>query len=137
MQLRRCTGARALLLGERQRHAGEVEYSVHLRVHRYGLAVPARAHLGAVVVRPVVVVAARDNLAAFDEDRTESEVDRAFLPVVDERSQRRNSKVCQTSNSRESGFGCGYACNASREDVCVRSMIQTGQKGRTVHNDHM
>ena len=42
-------------------------------MYRYGLAVPARAHLGAVVVQPVVVVAARDDLAAFDEDCTEHE----------------------------------------------------------------
>ena len=44
---------------------------MHLRVHRYkhryGLMFPARAYLGAVVVWPVVVVAAQDDLAACDE----------------------------------------------------------------------
>lgn len=78
MELRRRAGARALLLAEGRRHAGEAEYGVHLRVHRYGFAVPARAHLGAVVVRSVMVVAARDDLAAFDEDRTEREAHRAL-----------------------------------------------------------
>ena len=39
------------------RHARETEDRVHLRVHRHGLAVPARAHFGAIVVRSVVVVA--------------------------------------------------------------------------------
>jgi len=51
---------------------------MHLRVHRYGLAVPARAHFRAVVVRSVVVVAARDDLAAFDEDSAEREAHRAL-----------------------------------------------------------
>ena len=78
LQLRGRAGARALLLAEGRRHAGEAEYGVHLRMHRYGLAVPARAYLGAVVVRPVVVVAARDDLAAFDEDRAKREAHRAL-----------------------------------------------------------
>ena len=51
---------------------------MHLRVHRYGLAVPVRAHLGAVVARPVVIVAARTDLAAFDEDCTEREAYRTL-----------------------------------------------------------
>jgi hypothetical protein len=51
------------------RLAGEAEYGVRLRVHRYGLAVPPRAHLGAVVVRSVVVVAARDDLAGRGRHR--------------------------------------------------------------------
>jgi hypothetical protein len=63
-----------LLLAEGRRHAGEAEYGMH----RYGLAVPARAHLGAIAVREVVVVAARDDLAAFDEDGIEREAHRAL-----------------------------------------------------------
>ena len=51
---------------------------MHLRVHGYGLAVPARAHLRAIVVRSVVVVAARDDLAAFDEDGAKGEAHRAL-----------------------------------------------------------
>jgi hypothetical protein len=79
LRRRACACARALLLlAEGGRHAGEAENRVHLRVHRYGLAVPARAHFGAVVVRSVVVVAARDYLAAFDEDGAEGEAHRAL-----------------------------------------------------------
>jgi hypothetical protein len=51
---------------------------VHLRVHRYGLAMSARAHLRAVVMRSMVVVAARDHFATFDEDGTEGEAHRAL-----------------------------------------------------------
>ena len=51
---------------------------MHLRVHRYGLALPVRARLGAVVARLVVVVAALNDLAAFDEDRAEHEAHRAL-----------------------------------------------------------
>jgi hypothetical protein len=51
---------------------------VRLRVHRYGLAVPPRTHLGAIVVLTVVVVAALDDLAAFDEDGTGSEAHRTL-----------------------------------------------------------
>ena len=51
---------------------------MHLRVHGHGLAVPARAHLRAVVVRSVVVVAARDDLPAFDEDGAEGEAHRTL-----------------------------------------------------------
>ena len=51
---------------------------MHLRVHRYGLALPVRARLGAVVARLVVVVAALNDLAAFDEDRNEREAHRAL-----------------------------------------------------------
>ena len=69
---------RALLLAEGRRHAGKVEYGVHLRVHRYGLALPVRARLEAVVARLVVVVAAQNDLAAFDEDRNEREAHRAL-----------------------------------------------------------
>ena len=46
---------------------------MHLGVHRHGLAVPARAHVRAVVVRSVVVVPAGDDLAALDEDGAERE----------------------------------------------------------------
>jgi len=65
LRLRGCAGARTLLLVERGRHGGEVEDGVHLCVRQYGHAVPARAHVGAVVVWSVVVVAARDDLAAL------------------------------------------------------------------------
>ena len=51
---------------------------MHLRVHGHGLAVPARAHLRAVVVRSVVVVAARNDLAAFDEDGAEGKAHRTL-----------------------------------------------------------
>ncbi len=51
---------------------------MHLCVHRYGLTMSSRAHLRAVVVRSVVVVAARDDFAAFDEYGTEGEAHRAF-----------------------------------------------------------
>lgn len=51
---------------------------MHLRVHRYGLAMPARAHFRAIVVRSVVVVAARDDFAALDEDGAEGEAHRAL-----------------------------------------------------------
>jgi hypothetical protein len=51
---------------------------VHLRVHRYGLAMSARAHFRAVVMRSMVVVAARDHFAALDEDGTEGEAHRAL-----------------------------------------------------------
>ena len=79
LQRLRRRGARALLLlAEGGRHAGEAEYGVHLRVHRHGLAVPARAHLAAVVVGSVVVVAARDDFAAFDEHGAEREAHRAL-----------------------------------------------------------
>ena len=79
LQRRWRAGSRTLaLLAERGRHAREAEDRVHLRVHRYGLAVPARAHLRAVVVRAVVVVAARDDFAAFDEDGAECEAHRAL-----------------------------------------------------------
>ena len=67
-----------MLLAEGRGHARETVYRVHLRVHRHWLAVPARAHLCTVVVRSVVVVAARDDLAAFDEHRAEREAHRAL-----------------------------------------------------------
>ena len=66
------------MLAERGGHAGEAEDGVHLRVHGHGLAVPARAHLRAVVVRSVVVVAARNDLAAFDEDGAEGKAHRTL-----------------------------------------------------------
>ena len=66
-----------LLLAEGWRHTSEAEYSVHLRMHRYGLGIFPRLHLGTVVVQSVVV-AARDDLAAFDEGGTEREAHRAL-----------------------------------------------------------
>ena len=38
----------------------------------------SRTHLSAVVVRSVVIVAARDHFSAFDEDGTEGEAHRAL-----------------------------------------------------------
>ena len=111
LQLRRDAGARTLaLLAERGRHAGEAEDRVHLRVHRHWLAVPARAHLRAVVVRAVVVVAARDDLAALDEDGAEGEAHRALgrrigaLREVELRLAHDDSCVCclQSKYLRES-----------------------------------
>jgi len=79
LQLRGSAGPRTLLLlAERGRHTGETENRVHLRVHRYGLAMSARAYLCAVVMWSMVIVAARDHFATFDEDGTESEAHRAL-----------------------------------------------------------
>jgi len=79
LPLRGSAGPRTLsLLAERGRHTGEAEDRMHLRVHRYGLAMSARAHLRAVVMRAVVVVAARDHFATFDENGTEGKAHRAF-----------------------------------------------------------
>ena len=44
-------------------------------MHRHGLAVPARAHVNAIVVRPVVFIATQDDL---DEGRADREVHRAL-----------------------------------------------------------
>jgi len=59
------------LHAEGGRHAREAED----RVHQHGLAVPTRGHVTAIVVRPVVVIAAQDDL---DEGRVDREVHRAL-----------------------------------------------------------
>ena len=47
-------------------------------MHRYGLAMSARAHLRAVVMWSMMVVAARDHFATFDEDGAEGKAHRAL-----------------------------------------------------------
>ena len=60
-----------LLLAVRGRHTVGVE---NISVHRYGLAMSARAHLCVIEMWLVVVVAARDHFSTTDEDGTEGKV---------------------------------------------------------------
>ena len=50
----------------------------NISVHRYGLAMSARAHLRAIKMWSVVVVAAGDHLSTTDKDGTEDKVHRAL-----------------------------------------------------------